>query len=147
MTAAVAAHQPAEFVILAGGPHPTAYVSREGPRGYAPRLVISNDITPPTISITSPVDLASSPSAKTTITGVAGTAPGDSSTVTVQIYAGRGHRGRAAPDDHDEGLEDRDVLGHDGRAPGAGEYTRPSRSPTPTGTCRRPTARFYVGGP
>ena len=88
VVAAVAAHQPAEFVLVAGGPHPEAYFSREGPRGYAPKLVISNDITPPNVTITSPVDLGNSPTAKATIKGVAGTDPGDGSTVTVQIFPG-----------------------------------------------------------
>ena len=146
MTAAAAAHQPAEFVILAGGPHPTAYVSREGPRGYAPRLVVSNDATPPEISITSPVDLASSPSAKTTITGTAGTAPGDNSTVTVQIYPGEDTEAAPLQTITTRVSRTGTFSVTTGALP-AGEYIAAVSQSDADGNVSTTYTRFFVGGP
>jgi hypothetical protein len=146
VAAAASLHQPAEMVLLAGGPHANAYVSRKGDHDRAPRLVVSNDIMPPAISITSPVDLTTSHTAKATITGVAGTAPGDSSTVTVEIFAGEDTS--AAPLQTITTKASRSgAFSVTTRALAPGEYTADATQADADGNVATTGVRFWFAGP
>jgi hypothetical protein len=77
----------------------TALGSREAPSADRPRLIVEStgpDTTPPAITLGTPADGATTSDATPAFAGTAGTAPGDSATVTVDIWAGSAISGSPA---------------------------------------------------
>jgi hypothetical protein len=67
---------------------PLSLASREDPSA-SPQLVLESlDVTAPSVTLTSPAAGSSTSQPRPTFAGAAGTAAGDSATVTVKVYAG-----------------------------------------------------------
>ena len=59
-----------------------------GNTGQSAATVFTVDTTPPTVTLTSPPNASSTADTTPTLSGVAGTAPGDAASVTITLYAG-----------------------------------------------------------
>jgi hypothetical protein len=75
---------------LADGPYTVQATQSDaaGNVGNSAPITFTIDTTPPAVTLATPANEATATSQKPTFSGAAGTAPGDSSTVTVDIYAG-----------------------------------------------------------
>jgi hypothetical protein len=89
-TAAAGAWSVAPSTSLTDGTY-TAQASQSdsaGNTGMSSAITFTVDTVAPTVTLTAPVDGSSSNHAKPSFSGAAGTATGDSSTITVKIYSG-----------------------------------------------------------
>lgn len=80
------------IALTASGARGVAFASSEAPpiRGeyLGPQLVLKNDVTPPAVSITAPPNGSFTRDTTPAISGVAGHVAGDSTTLSVLVYAG-----------------------------------------------------------
>jgi hypothetical protein len=114
----VAAGKTITFVLTTTSTTAKLFGSRESPN--PPQLVIDvNDTTAPAVTLTAPARNASLTTSFPTYSGKAGTAPNDSSTVTVKVYAGSLASGTPVQ-----------VLT---ATPQSGNWSVPSPSPLPRG--------------
>ena len=87
VTAAISGNGPVTLALSSSDPTADALASREAGSATSPQLVVDNaDSTPPAPTLTAPPDGAFVDTTSPLLTGVAGTAPGDASTVTVTVW-------------------------------------------------------------
>ena len=86
----VSGNGPVSMAITTTSTASRSFSSRESSTNRPQLIVAASDVTAPVVGVTTPADGGSTNSATPTFSGSAGTLPGDSSAITVRVYAGSG---------------------------------------------------------